>query len=188
MGNSFLILGATNHSSEERQKDDYYATDPKAAKLLLEVETFNKDVWECACGEKHLAKVLEEYGYNVRCSDIVNRCGNETLDFLSVKEKWNGDIITNPPYKYAEQFITKAMGIMQDGSKLALFLKLQFLEGQKRKQMFEEYPPKVVYVSSSRINCAKNGDFERYTSSAIAYAWYVWQKGYKGETVIKWIN
>jgi len=38
--------------------------------------------------------------------------------------------------------------------------------------------------------CAKNGDFEskKKEGSAVAYAWYVWEKGYKGETVIKWIN
>lgn len=69
-----------------------------------------------------------------------------------------------------------------------MFLKILFLESQSRKELFTKYPPKVIYVSSSRINCAKNGDFEMYNSGAIAYAWYVWVKGYKGETVIKWIN
>ena len=69
-----------------------------------------------------------------------------------------------------------------------MFLKVLFLEGKARKDMFAKYPPKVVYVSSSRINCARNGEFNTYTHSAIAYAWYVWQKGYSGETVLKWIN
>lgn len=73
------------------------------------------------------------------------------------------------------------------GNKVAMFLKLTFLEGQKRKKFFEKYPPKVVYIYSKRKNCAKNGDFDKYPSSAIAYAWYVWEKGFKGETIIKWI-
>ena len=59
---------------------------------------------------------------------------------------------------------------------------------QKRKKLFLEQPPKIVYVSSGRLKCAKNGDFEKYGSSAQAYAWYVWEKGFKGNTTIKWIN
>lgn len=69
-----------------------------------------------------------------------------------------------------------------------MFLKLQFLEGKQRKELFKKYPPKVVYVSSSRLICAKNGDFSEYKSSAVAYAWFVWEKGFKGDPIIKWIN
>ena len=72
-----------------------------------------------------------------------------------------------------------------------MFLKLQFLEGKARRALFEKYPPKCVYVASGRLLCAKNGDFEKMKSgggSAVAYAWFVWQKGYTGETVIRWIN
>lgn len=61
-------------------------------------------------------------------------------------------------------------------------------ESQTRKELFSKYPLKTIYVSSTRINCAKNGDFKTYNSGAIAYAWYVWEKGYKGDTVVKWIN
>lgn len=185
----FTTMGATSHSSGERQAEDYYATEPRAMELLLELEQFNNDIWECACGEKHLSTVLEEKGYNVRSSDIVNRCNNEVQDFLSDEvTNWEGDIITNPPYKLAQAFIEKAMQIIPDGNKVAMFLKLTFLEGQKRKAMFQKYPPKIVYVSSSRLNCAKDGDFEKYKSSAIAYAWFVWEKGYQGDPVIKWFN
>ena len=186
----FRRLGATNHSEGKREENDYYATDPKAATLLMEVENFNKKIWECACGEKHLANEFEKNGYNVRCSDLIDRCGNEVLDFLSVENKeWNGDIITNPPYKYAEEFIEKSLQIIPKGNKVAMFLKLTFLEGKRRKKMFTENPPKTLYVSSSRINCYKNGDIQGCTkNSAIAYGWFVWEKGYKGDTIIKWIN
>lgn len=194
-GNSkstYITLGASNHTDKERQREDYYATDPIAAEILLEVETFNKNVWECACGEKHLSKVFEDKGYNVRSSDIVDRCGNEVFDFLSIEnQEWDGDIVTNPPYKYAVDFIYKALQIIPTGNKIAMFLKVQFLEGKERKILFRAFPPKVIYVSSSRILCAKNAEFERMRDgggSAVAYAWYVWEKGYKGDTIIKWIN
>ena len=71
-----------------------------------------------------------------------------------------------------------------------MFLKLTFLEGKARKLLFEKYPPKVVYVSSARLQCAKNGDFEKYgkgVGTAVAYGWYIWQKGFTGEPVIRWI-
>lgn len=188
----FVTLGASNHTNKERSEYDYYATDPKAAKLLLKEETFNQNIWECACGEKHLSKIFEEHGFNVRNSDIVNRCDNEVFDFLSdYNMKWDGDIITNPPYKYALEFTQKALDIIYEGNKVAMFLKLSFLEGKKRKEFFLNNPPKTVYVLSGRLTCAKNGNFEEMYAQgggAVAYAWYVWVKGYKGDTIIKWIN
>lgn len=64
---------------------------------------------------------------------------------------------------------------------------ITILEGQARKKLFEKYPPKVVYVSSARLQCAKNGEFDKYGNNAQAYAWFVWEKGYKGDTIIKWL-
>ena len=80
------------------------------------------------------------------------------------------------------------MELIDEGAKVAFFLKVLFLEGKKRKKLFERYHPKTVYISSSRIICAKNGRFDEVKSSAMAYAWFVWEKGYKGNTVLKWIN
>lgn len=68
-----------------------------------------------------------------------------------------------------------------------MFLKIQFLEGQARKKLFEKYPPKYVYVNSKRQLCAMNGKFEKYNATAICYCWFIWEKGWKGEPVIRWI-
>lgn len=193
-GNSvFKALAASNHSSTERQPEDYYATEPRAAELLLENESFDGPIWECACGEKHLSNVFTNWGgYDVRSSDLYDRCGNEVFDFLSIENTyWGGNIITNPPYKYALDFVYKALQIVPDGKKVCMFLKIQFLEGKARRELFRSHPPKVVYVSSSRLLCAPNGDFEHATKnggSAVAYAWFVWEKGFKGDTIVKWIN
>lgn len=185
----FKTLGASNHTDHEREKDDYYATDPIATTLLCQLEKFNSDIWECACGEGHISKVLVRHGYRVRSSDIVNRGCGDVLDFLAMDNVvWHGDIITNPPYKFASEFVEKALSIIDDGNKVAMFLKLTFLEGKARKKLFRKYPPKVVYVASGRIKCAMNGDFDSFGSSAAAYAWFIWEKGYKGEPVIRWFN
>lgn len=69
-----------------------------------------------------------------------------------------------------------------------MFLKLTFLEGKERKEFYKENPPKKIYVASGRLNCAKNGNFDDYSSSAVAYAWFIWEKGFKGSPVIDWIN
>lgn len=189
-GNSnsvFKTLGASNHTNKEREKFDYYATDPKAAKLLMQNEDL-VNVWECACGEGHLAKELKAK----RASDIIDRGYGEVFDFLSIENQyWDGDIVTNPPYKYAKDFIEKALTIIPRGNKVAMFLKLQFLEGKARKNLFITHPPKTLYVSSSRILCAKNADFKKMRKgggSAVAYGWFVWVKGFAGRTEIIWIN
>lgn len=187
----FKVLAASNHCDDDRQAEDYYATEPKATEILLQNETFSPVVWECACGEGHMAKVLEAAGYEVISTDLVNRgYGDpEPFDFLKdTLEDFDGDIITNPPYKFAKEFVETAMETVSEGHKVAMFLKLQFLEGKARKEMFAKYPPETVYVFSSRVLCAKNGEFEKYPSSAVAYAWFVWKKGYSGCPQIKWVN
>ena len=184
---TYKTLGASSHAKHDRQEDDFYATDPNAIKLLLELETFNKNIWECSCGQGHLSKVLEAHGYDVISTDLVDRgYGITPIDFLKETELFDGDIITNPPYKFAKEFIYHSLSIIPNGRKVVMFLKVQFLEGKERKKLFESYPPKIIYISSSRIECAMNGLFTK--ESAVAYAWYIWEKGYTGETVIKWFN
>ena len=186
----FATLGASNHSAEERAGYDFYATDPRMAEELCKhVELVN--VWECACGAGHLAKVFDKYGLLGRATDIVDRgYGESGVDFLLQTEQWNGDIVTNPPYKYAREFVEHALRLIRNGSLVCMFLKLTFLEGQGRRVFFERYPPSNVIVSVKRVQCAKNGDFEKYplTGSAAAYAWFIWQKGYKGEPILSWCN
>ena len=72
-----------------------------------------------------------------------------------------------------------------------MFLKLTFMEGKGRKELFQKTPPKVIFVSSSRLLCAKNGEFQKMKDgggSAVAYGWYIWEKGYTGNTIIQWFN
>ena len=195
-GNSKAVwatLGASNHTENEREKNDYYATDGKAAEILLDVESFTPTIWENAVGGGDLADVFIKNGYKIRASDIIDRGypNTEIIDFLTYNEPIDTDVITNPPYKIALPFVEHCLDLAQDGIKVAMFLKLQFMEGKQRKKLFEKYPPKTIYVSSSRIDCAKNGDFKKMKENgggALAYAWYVWVKGYKGDTVVKWIN
>ena len=131
---------------------------------------------------------MEQVGYKVKSSDLIARgVGADIQDFFEITD-WDGDIISNPPYKNALDFVKHSLDIVKDGSKVAMFLKILFLEEKTRKEFFLENPPKVIYVASGRLNCAKNGDFDKYTTGAVCYAWFVWEKGFKGELVIRWIN
>ncbi len=185
----FKSISASNHADGDRVTQDYYATEPKATEWLLRLEQFKGPILEPACGEGHIAQVLIGGGYSVTSRDIVDRGFGEVADFLAIDNlQWNGDIVTNPPYSYAQQFVEKALQIIPEGYKVAMFLKLTFLEGKARKHFFLSQPPCRVWVSSSRLLCAPNGDFASVKSSAVAYAWFVWEKGFKGDTIIKWFN
>ena len=184
---TFVTLGASNHSKLEREENDYYATDPKAVELLLEKEKFSINLLEPSCGEGHISKVLSEHGYNVTSSDLINRGFGNTQDFFDYKY-FNGNIITNPPYKVAIDFVKHSLEIIPDGNKVAMFLKIQFLESKSRRIFFDEFPPKKIYVASSRLICAMNGEFDKYKSSAACYAWFICEKGYAGKPEIDWIN
>lgn len=105
-------------------------------------------------------------------------------DFLKLEYN-NRDIITNVPYRFASEFVEHALDISVDGVKVAMLLKIQFLEGKKRRQLFEKYPPKYVYVFSERIECGKNGVFTG--GSAVCYMWAVWVKDEKSEPIIRWL-
>lgn len=188
---TFSTMGASNHSLNDRSKHDYYATEPKAVKLLLEVEKFDGKIWECACGEGHLSKEMKRLGYEVYSTDLIDRgFQDKVYDFLGV-DNYNEteyNIITNPPYKFVNQWILKSMDILQKNKKLALFLPIRYLEGKERKNIYLKYPPKNIYMSSSRLKCAINGKFNVQSGSAASYAWFVWQKGYTGDTKLSWIN
>lgn len=195
------VLGARNFAKEEREKHDFYATDPKSLERFLtalERDDFklHKEIWECACGQGHLSRVLEHKGYDVLSTDLVDRgYGMPNIDFLNSVDKeykWKKDILTNPPYKYAKEFVEQALDILDDGYYCVMFLKIQFLEGKARRKLFEKYPPKYVYVFSERQRCAMNGNFDKYNNSgathgAVAYAWFIWEKGFNNEPTIRWI-
>ena len=142
-------LGARNYAQNERETNDYYATEPKAVELLLKEEAFCHRIWEPACGEGHISEVLKKHGFDVLSSDLIDRgYGDGGVNFLSIPTHGDKecDIITNPPYKYVLEFCEKALDRIQEGRKVAMLLKLTFLEGKKRKSFLEKNRHKKIYV------------------------------------------
>lgn len=139
----FSIIGASNHSLKERQSEDFYATEPRAVEMLCDLEKFSPTILEPSAGHGHIAEVLKGRGYNVIARDLYDRgYGESGHDFLKCTERdMDYDIITNPPYKYAQEFVEKSLEVVREGHKVAMFLKLTFLEGKNRRTMFERTPP-----------------------------------------------
>lgn len=137
----FKTLGASNHTDTDRQREDYYATEPKATEWLCKLEQFEGRILEPSCGEGHMSEVLKAAGYEVVSRDLVDRGYGEVADFLAIDNlAWDGNIVTNPPYKFAQQFVEKALSIIPEGKKVAMFLKLTFLEGKGRRALFRSTP------------------------------------------------
>lgn len=187
-----MIGGGKPEKSGSREKDDFYATNPKAifaaSKMFEEIGLCGR-VWECACGTGNISNSLIQLGYNVKSSDKVDRGYGKQIDFLSYSRiNMDCDIITNPPFKYASEFINKSMQILKQGRKACFFLKIQFLEGKERKKMFKKINPKFVYVYSKRQSCSKNNQPEIYGwGNTFCYCWIIFEKGYVGETILRWI-
>jgi len=120
--------------------------------------------------------------------DIISQCFDDKISRTFDIPK-DIHIITNPPYGLAQECVEHALDIVQDNNYVMMFLKIQFLEGLKRYKLFKENPPRYIWICSERMNCASGGDFENNpeTGGSIAFAWYIWQKGYKGNPEIDWI-
>lgn len=197
--NVFTTMGSSIHSEGERPEKDFYATHPSLVRHLMKMEKLNKRILEPMCGQGHISKTLIAGGHKVVSFDIEDRGYGKKKDFLTFKtDRHDYDIVSNPPYHNVDDYVYKCMNLMDyDAEKVkgnvgrqktCLFLRLLFLEGKSRKIIFSRFPPVRVWVSSSRASCAKNGEFGRYKSSAMAYAWFIWESGYEGDTILKWFN
>ena len=182
---SLSIVGSSRNNGE-RDADDFYPTPAYAVEELLKREVFIGNVWECACGEGDISQVLKKAGYEVISTDLIDRGYGEQIDFF--KSNIIADnIITNPPYKIALDFVLKAK--KQSTKKIAMFLKTVWLESESRYDMFQdkEFPLKKIYQFSKRVTLYKSG-IKMKNSGMIAYAWYVWDKDYVGKPTIEWIR
>lgn len=199
------LMLAVNPNAE-REENDFYATDPFAinrSMSFFEEIGLERKIWEPACGLGHLSNRLKEFGYDVVSSDLIDRGGNVenffVEDFLSDENGGKGDreIITNPPFKLAFEFVEKSMKILSTGKKAVFLLKIQFLETEKRAELFSANGLKYVGVFSNRLCCAKNGDFDKYfkqnedtsyKGGTQLYAWFVFEKGFVGAPQIMFIK
>lgn len=197
--NKYLSGGqlAGGNPTNERVEYDFYATNPKAVEMLLGKYQFNENGnWlECCVGQGHISKVIEnKFNCNVDGIDIVDRGYPNTIvsDYLTWETDTKYDnIISNPPYSLGKEFVEKSIELLNDNGKLAMFLKVQFLEGDKREDMYDKYPPKYIYVFRKRMATWNNGEpldtNGKKWATTMCHAWYIWEKGSTTEPVVRWL-
>jgi hypothetical protein len=165
---------------------DFYPTPDWATGALIDNEYFEGRIWEPACGNGTMARVLRQTGMPVDASDLFNRgYGEIGVDFLR-EARTVENIVTNPPYNSAEGFVDA--GLRQSTRKLCLLLRLAFLEGANRqRRIFANTPPTRVWVFSERITFYPAGAIVK-GSGTTAYAWFVWDKKSDNRgTELKWL-
>ena len=174
-----------------REPNDFYATDPSCVYDLLRVERFHNNILEPFCGIGSISDVLKEACYQVESYDIVDRGYGKQGDFFTT-DFLPGvyDIISNPPYSGdLTAIVSRCFDLCRN--KVALLMPLRYLSGRDRfKAIYSINPPARVHVYIDRICIARNADFFKYCDPGAnkeIYAWFVWDKGYKGETELKWI-
>jgi len=179
-------VGSGTHNHKDRGHD-LYETPPCAVEALLKVETLPKRIWEPACGPGSISRVLTKHGHSVLSSDIVDYGQHYTKrDFLACTEPTDRTIITNPPYLLAEKFVRRAL---QLSPQVYMLLRLAFLESQRRSDILENTGLIRIHVFRNRLPMMhRDGWTGKKASSALAFAWFVWERGYRGPTVIDRIS
>lgn len=185
----FSNIGASNHSRRRRVENDYYSTDESAIRLLHKHNLLDKDLpyFESACGGGRLAKELIRLGYNVtKAIDLFDRgYGDVGVDFFDIKEVFQGNLITNPPYSHINEWIQHSIDIASNKS--YIFCRIQTIETLKRYEIFKENPPILICPFVKRINCYRN-DNESVKNSAVCYSWFIWDNTIDNEdTKVKWL-
>lgn len=179
-------LSSVQTDAENREANDFYPTHPGATRALLSVEKFDGPIWECACGQGDISRILEESGYAVISTDLVDRgYGESRRDFLMDWQAVAPNIMTNPPFKLASEFIEKALALTT--GKVVMFLRLAFLEGVERGAKFPNQPLARVWVMSRRVP-AWRGEVRDEVGSLMAMAWFVWDHSHIGPPTIGWLD
>ena len=165
---------------------DFFPTPAWATYALIDNERFAGDIWESACGNGAMSRVLENASPSILSTDLYDRgYGEHGHDFLKPKRRAD-NIVTNPPYNAAEGFV--ASGVKQANRKFALLLRLAFLEGANRANtIFGKCPPNRVWVFSERITFYPAGAVQKGTGTT-AYAWFVWDKQSPSGTELRWFK
>lgn len=165
---------------------DFFPTPAWATFALIDNEHFKGEIWESACGDGAMSKVLETTGNRITSSDLFDRgYGEAEHNFLDSSRRAT-NIITNPPYNAAEGFVSS--GLDRAEKKFALLLRLAFLEGANRQRTIFTYArPSRVWVFSERITFYPAGAIQKGTGTT-AYAWFVWDKDAPSRTELKWFE
>ncbi|HVT83088.1 MAG TPA: SAM-dependent methyltransferase [Phycisphaerae bacterium] len=134
-----------------------------------------------------MSKVLDEYFGAVRSSDVAAYGYGVVEDFLGRPYALDAFdwVITNPPFRLAEEFVLRALPIARRG--VAMLTRTVFLESSGRyERLFRDTPPTVVAQFVERVPMVK-GRLDQRASTATGYCWLVWRKPLASSATVFWI-
>lgn len=167
---------------EDRDSLDFFPTPPWATRALCSTllargnNLGQQTCWEPAAGNGDMVRPLAESFEIVFGSDVHDWSGGKfaTIDFLWLYDHHPFDwIITNPPFRLADQFALAAIERARVG--VAMLVRTAFLEGKERFKFFARHRPSLILQFSERV-VMQRGKLAPDGSSATAYCWIVWQK------------
>jgi hypothetical protein len=173
--------------------EDLYETPPEAVRALLAVEEIpSGGIWEPACGPGAIVRVLRAAGYEVWATDLIDYASPDQdrfgIDFLLEHAAPDsiGSIVTNPPFKLADQFVRHALRLCP---RVYMLLRLAFLESKRRIDILESGSLERVYVFRDRLPMMHRAGWNGpRASSALAFAWFVWDRSHRGPTELRRIS
>jgi hypothetical protein len=180
--------GGGQHSYEDRGVD-CYETPPEAVHALLKVEKLPHKIWEPCCGSGNIAGTLIGAGHAVMASDLYDyNYGSPGVDFLATEIRPSADaIVTNPPYRLGQVFVERALELKVP--LVIMLLRLAFLESERRARILERSGLARIHVFRNRLPMMHRRGWDGpKASSAIPFAWFVWERGYHGPTTIDRIS
>jgi hypothetical protein len=185
-----LATGSGRHALADR-RDDLYETPDVATIALLKAEKLPHFIWEPACGPGAIVRVLRAHGHYVWATDLVDygcQDSESGCDFLMMRQTRVDveAIVTNPPYKLGKEFVEHALHM---APRVYMLLRLGFLESQRRSSILDDGHLARVHVFRRRLPMMhRNGWDGPKAGSAIAYAWFVWDRSHKGPAAIDRIS
>ena len=187
------VDSAATLTPRERAANDWYVEPAWAVQALLDAEDFRGGcVWDPAAGRDNIPSVCRARDIQAFGSDLIDRGAPSVrapFDFLDLDPRFSPRpefIICNPPFALAERFIDRALSVAS--RKVAMLLRLSFLEGQRRGEMFASTPLARVLVFSSRVSMPPGDSTVDPKGGAVAFAWYVWQHGHQGPPTLGWLR
>jgi hypothetical protein len=173
------------------RRNDLYETPQCATQALLCAEKLPKRIWEPACGPGAIVSILRAHGHEVLASDLVDY-GNPTCfygrDFLLEHNLPTGCecILTNPPFSLAEDFVEHALELCP---RVIMLLRLAFLESERRSRILDAGTLARVHVFRNRLPMMHRHGWEgRKASSAMAFAWFSWDRSHNGPPTLHRIS
>ena len=185
---------------ERHIQANFYPTPPEATRALLSVESFDGVIWEPACGQGHIARVLEASGHQVLATDLNDwSFGANGVDFLNDRHAAATrsaaptikHIVSNPPYGsgLADAFVVRALAITaKTQGKVAMLLNLASLAHRTRTPVWKARPPARVYVIDSVVCWPDPNRPPPKHFTQHRYCWCVWTPDHSGPSALWWLS